>query len=165
MTDAPGGRRFCTTCGESLSGNWRFCPSCGTAKAVPVIAPEPDRQPVASVVLPDGTRHSGQAQFDAALSQLNDGIDCDAGNIDLRLQRAQLLSSVGLYAPALSDISTARRCLDPRDIAGLLRVQELDRLLRERARGSFVRQSSLPRMPAWLRPLLRRSASLSPDSQ
>jgi hypothetical protein len=159
VPDATGTNCFCTSCGAALLTTWQYCPACGVANHASAMRPVPDSGPVAPPV-----DSLDQAGFEKSIQKLNAEIAEDARNPDLLVRRAQLYASVGVYAPAQADLRRARALLAASDFSGLLRLQELDRLVRERSRGSFVRQSALPRLPCWFKATTRRSPHSLMDS-
>lgn len=67
----------------------------------------------------------------------------------VRLRRGELLTRVGRDPEALSELDAAQQLPAP-NVQALVFCRELRRCVADRARGSFVRQSTLPKRPEWL---------------
>ncbi|HEY7269939.1 MAG TPA: tetratricopeptide repeat protein [Dehalococcoidia bacterium] len=88
-----------------------------------------------------------RAHFDVAVRMA-------PANFMVRVRRAEFFSRYGLYGDALAEAEEARK-LAP-DVGSLIHIQDVERRLAERARGSFVVSSQLPSAPRWLRSLYRQ---------
>jgi uncharacterized Zn finger protein (UPF0148 family) len=154
---------FCTSCGVALKDGWQFCPSCGNARVEvePAFQPEPARSAIKGEI--EAMLRGGRIQD--AMARLDQAVELEPRSFALRMLRAQLLARVGLHPQALADLTVARAELPPGDVTQLLKLQELDRLVRERSKGNFVRQSELPRLPGWLKGLGKRGPDVPARAQ
>jgi len=145
-----GGSPFCTGCGRRYEDGWSFCPACGAARVVLDGGEAPAETAPASIGSVRAADLVAANEFMQAKAALDEAIALDAGDHRLRLQRARLLARLGLYPAALADLREARRLLPRGEVQVLLEIQELERLVRDRSRSTFVRRSELPRIPRWL---------------
>jgi tetratricopeptide (TPR) repeat protein len=67
----------------------------------------------------------------------------------VRLRRGEFLTRVGRNPEALSELDAAQGLPAP-NVQALVFCRELRRCVADRARGSFVRQTTLPKRPEWL---------------
>ena len=147
---------FCTSCGTEMKAAWQFCPACGSARADVQAAQHAEVQPYfgEAVHSPMDTRINAllsRGEVQQAMAELNEAVDKAPRDYALRMLRAQLYARIGMPQLAMEDAKVARAEVPPGDVGQLLRVQELDRILRERAKGNFTHASSLPAMPRWLK--------------
>ena len=83
------------------------------------------------------------------------------GNYLVHVRLSEHFGRVGLYPQALEAIVKARRLLPAGDVTTLVYCQEMERVMRERTRGGFVRASSAPRFASRLSGLGKRKPSNS----
>ena len=147
---------FCTACGTEMKDAWQFCPVCGTARAD--VSPAQHSMPLPYFGEPvhsqidlriEALLAAGKVQD--AMEEMNEAVEATPRDYALRMLRAQLYGRIGMPQKALEDVKVARAVMPPGDMSQLLRVQELERILRERAKGNFTRTSSLPALPKWLK--------------
>ncbi len=147
---------FCTSCGTEMKGAWQFCPACGTARADVHAMPHSEVQPyfgepVHSQIDRRIEALLAEGKVQDAMAEMNEAVEAAPRDYALRMLRAQLYGRIGMPQQAMEDARVARAVVPPGDVGQLLRVQELDRILRERAKGNFTHVSSLPSRPKWLK--------------
>ncbi len=178
MTSSTGLR--CPRCLSEIAAVWTFCPACGTAverperssleadelalqalrllgqgyvaEAEALLVPRldgagPDAHLVYARMLAERNDFPGaRVEFDRALNLAPD-------SFMVRVRRTEFFARYGLYNEALADAEAARK-LAP-DVGSLLHVQDVERRLAERMRGSFIVSAQLPSAPRWLRSLYK----------
>lgn len=82
---------------------------------------------------------------------LDEALGLAPSNYLVHVRLSEHFGRIGLYPQSLEAISKARRLLPPSDISALMYCQELERIMRDRSRGSFVRQTGLPKLPSRFR--------------
>ena len=82
---------------------------------------------------------------------LDEALELAPSNYLVHVRLSEHFGRIGLYPQSLEAISKARRLLPPSDISALMYCQELERIMRDRSRGSFVRQTGLPKLPSRFR--------------
>ncbi len=161
---------FCTSCGTEMKGAWQFCPACGTARADVQPAQHSGPQPYFGEPVHSQIDRRIEALLAAgkvqdAMAEMNDAVEAAPRDYALRMLRAQMFGRIGMPQLAMEDAKVARAVLPPGDVAQLLRVQELDRILRERAKGNFTHESSLPAKPKWLKVFSKRGTDVPARAQ
>ena len=78
---------------------------------------------------------------------LDEALELAPKNYLVHVRLSEHFGRIGLYPQSLEAIVKARRLLPPKDVSALLYCQELERIMRDRSRGSFVRETGRPKLP------------------
>ena len=103
--------------------------------------------------------------IDETKDLLDEALALAPNNYLVHVRLSEHFGRIGLYPQSLEAIAKARRLLPPSDISALVYCQELERIMRDRSRGSFVRQSSLPKLPSRFRGSRGKDAAHSTNSR
>jgi hypothetical protein len=96
---------------------------------------------------------------------LDEALELGPGNYLVHVRLSEHYGRIGLYPQSLDAIARARRLLPPSDLSALMYCQELERIMRDRSRGSFVRQTGLPQLPSRFRGSRGKDAPRSTNSR
>ena len=96
---------------------------------------------------------------------LDEALELAPNNYLVHVRLSEHLGRVGLYPQSIEAVSRARRLLPDGDVTALVYCQELERIMRDRTRGGFVRASSAPRFSSRLGGLGKRKPSISSETK